>query len=200
MRTTLIPLLLLGFIAVNGLQAQGKYWGVTPEVGFSQFGGTAVKDSAGESRHFHPSSSISIGLRIDRTTGSVGFAVSLLYDQTGMVETGDPIALTVHDIVKLYSIRPEITFRVVDAGPSSLFVHGGPVFERWQLAGEDPRHRVGGQGAISIRAPLGGRLALQVRWEATLSPSILERQELPAGFRLRSNLHSRLGLGIRLRL
>lgn len=199
MRATLM-ILLIACTTCGLLEAQERAWGVTPEIGLSRFSGTAVKDSAGESRSFHPSSSTSVGIRVDRTGRNIGFAVGVFYDVTGMVETGEPIALTIHDIVKLYSVRPAVSVRIFNAGPSAVFITCGLALERWQLAGEDARHRLGGQGAIGVRAPLGGQFFLQVRWEASLSPSILENQELPDDFKLRGNLQTKLGIGIRLGL
>jgi hypothetical protein len=191
--------LVLQLLSGSGLQAQASRWGLTPEVGLSRFGGSATRDSAGH-ESFRPSSSTSIALRMDCTADGIRVAITLLYEKTGIMETGDEVAITLHDLVQLYSVRPELALRLLRLGPGGLWAHGGISLERWQLAGEDPRNRIGALAGLSVSAPLGGGFSMEVRWEGTLSRSVFTQQDLPSRFSLRNTVHSRLGLGLRLGL
>lgn len=185
--------------SVTGLAAQAPGWGVAGEIGFSRFSGTSTSDSSGDTS-FRPSPSTSLALRLDRNASRIGVAVTILYEKTGVMEAGDQVAVTVHDIVKLYAVRPELGFLLLRLGAGTLWAHGGISVERWRLAGEDPRYRFAGLGGLSINAPLGDVFSTEIRWEGSLSRSVLTRHDLPTGFSTRNTFHSRVGLGIRLGL
>lgn len=184
--------------AVTNLSAQGSHWGLTPEIGFSRYHGSAREDSTDTT--INPSAATSIGLRVDRTGNRIGWAVAILYEKTGVVETDAHLAVTIHDIITLYALRPEFSARLAQLGPTSLNAHAGLSIERWEMPGKAPKYLPSGLGGVSIQAPLGDLFSLEVRWEATLSTSVFSAEDLPGGFHSQHTLHSRLGLGIRLGL
>lgn len=194
-RLALLAVLTMG---VSSLSAQSYHWGLTPEIGFSHWSGTAGEDSTDQS--LRPSPSTSIGLRLDRTGKRIGWAVAILYEKTGIMETDAHLAVTFHDIIKLYALRPEVSLRLAQLGPTSLNAHAGLSVERWEMPGKDPRYLPSGLAAVSLQAPLGDHFSIGVRWENTLSSSVFSEEDLPSGFSTRNTVHSRLGLGIRLGL
>ena len=179
------------------LRSQDREWGIAPEIGFSHFSGSSADDT---SLSFRPSPSTSVGLRLDASVHGLVIAVGVLYEETGLMENGPSLAITAHNTIKLLAVHPEVSLRLLRLGAANLRLHVGIAINRWSLVDEKARSRLGGLGGFSVEAPIGARTTLQVRWEGSLSRSIFDEGDLPAGFKPRSTFHSRLGLGIRLGL
>lgn len=197
------PVLLL-MALVSGtsqmLAAQAGRWGLTAEIGLSWFQGSARRDSAGSTDDLHPSPSRSVGLRVDRRGGRVGIALTALYEQTGLVDAADKVSITLNDVAKLFSLRPEIWGRVLTLRALTVEAHGGLSLDYWQFAGMENRIKPGAMGGLTVVAPIGGAFDLRVRWEGSLSGSLINPGELPPSFELRRSFHSRLGFGVRMGL
>lgn len=196
MRRVLLLIVMSGGVSTI-LMGQSAAWGITAEVGQSWFAGGARRDSAGVD-YFQQSPSRFTSLRFDRTGNRIGFAITLLYERTGLRNTTENVDFTFHDLVTLYSIRPEVSIRGFSIGAVRVDPHLGIPIEYWQISGEESRLRVGVLGGLTLVTPLGGSFALRLRWEGGLTGSIFEDSELPAAFEVKPSLHSRLGLGIRL--
>src|SRR5262245_11218204 len=110
MRLALVVLMLSS--TANLLAAQSHRWGLTGEIGLSWFAGSSRRDSVGVD-YLHPSPSRSAALRIDRAGGRVGLALTLLYEKTGLQDEADDVSVTINDVVKLYSVRPEVFVTVL---------------------------------------------------------------------------------------
>jgi hypothetical protein len=199
MRPVLIVLALVSGMS-RMLAAQSGRWGLTAEIGLSWFQGSARRDSAGIADDLHPSPSRSVALRVDRRGRRVGLALTALYEQTGLQDAADEVSITINDVAKLYSIRPELWGRVLTLKAVTVEAHGGVSLDYWQFAGMPNRIKAGAIGGLTLVAPIGGAFALRVRWEGSVSGSVINAGELAPSFELRRSFHSRLGFGIRLGL
>lgn len=197
-------LFLIALALVSGrsetLSAQTGKWGLTAEMGLSWFSGSARRDSAGAVDDLHPSPSRSVSLRVDRRGGRLGIALTALYEKTGLVDATDEVSITVNDVSKLYSLRPEIWGRILTLKALALEAHGGLSLDYWQFAGMENRVKAGAMGGLTLVAPIAGAFGLRLRWEGSLSGSLINPGELPPSFERRRSFHSRLGFGIRLEL
>ncbi len=200
MRIALTFAAILTALASHSAAAQHRGWGITPEIGFSHFRGTARDESTNPDVSAGPSASTSLGIRLDHAVGRVRLALTLLYEEAGLVEGNGEISVTANNVLKLFALHPELSAPLFQLGKASLRVHAGAAIDKWSPAEEDPRTRFGLLAGLSLETPLSGGASLSIRWEATSGRSVLAEEDLPAGFKLHNTFHSRLGLGIRLGL
>jgi hypothetical protein len=89
---------------------------------------------------------------------------------------------------------------VVSLGSAEVIAAVGPALDRWTLEGADPRIRVGGEGRLKVRMPLGERIALENGLIVGLSASPWEAGDLtPSEFRQTLRTLA-VSAGIRVRL
>jgi opacity protein-like surface antigen len=200
MRTVLIGIALLAGAASVSAYAQERKWDLTPEIGFSHFSGTARDETTTPHVSASPSPSMSVGVRVDRAFGQVRVAMTLLYEETGLVEGSSDVTVTANNVLKLFAIHPEMSLPLFRVGNAAIRAHAGVAIDRWGPADEKARTRFGLLAGLGLESPLSRRVSLAIRWEGTSGKSMLIEDDLPAGFELRNTFHSRLGLGIRLGL
>ncbi|MEO8199840.1 MAG: hypothetical protein ABI679_04890 [Gemmatimonadota bacterium] len=180
------------------LLGQG-HWGITGEVGAAQFSGHAHSVSGLETTG-HPAAASTWGIRLDHGTGRARLSVGLLYSTTGVEFESDDLVAGVKNLLTLLEISPELSWQALHAGACSVRFHGGMVIDRWSPDGDPARTALGGLAALSLEAPLSHRANIAVRWEATLTQSVFDDNDLPADFERKQGFRRRLGIGIRFSL
>jgi hypothetical protein len=109
--------------------------------------------------------------------------------------------VAVNGVFTLYSISPELVYRMGSVGTANqLLLHLGPLFEVWSVADEEAQTRIGAQGAVSFRVPLGSRLAGSVTAGAALIPSPFGQDQLTTGFQPKALWRRRFAGGLQYRL
>ena len=196
----LIGIALLAAVNSASAYAQERNWGLTPEIGFSHFSGTARDETSTPHVSASPSASMSVGVRVDRAFGQVRVALTLLYEETGLVEGNTDITVTANNVLKLSAVHPEISLPLLRLGNAAIRAHAGVAIDRWGPADEKARTRFGLLAGLGLESPLSRRVSLAIRWEGTAGKSMMVEGDLPAGFELRDTFHSRLALGLRLGL
>ncbi|MEP7326818.1 MAG: hypothetical protein ABI836_12775 [Gemmatimonadota bacterium] len=200
MRIVLTFAAILAAVVSHSASAQQRHWGITPEIGFSHFHGTARDETTNPEVSAGPSPSTSVGFRLDREIGRVRLGITLIYEETGLVEGNSDISVTANNVLKLLGLHPELSAAVLRLGRASVRAHAGAAIDKWSPADEPSRTRFGLLAGLTLESPLSSGANLSIRWEGTSSRSILAEDDLPAGFELHNTFHSRLGLGIRLGL
>ncbi|HEV8123407.1 MAG TPA: hypothetical protein VGP80_04140 [Gemmatimonadales bacterium] len=200
MRTALTVIVLLAGAAPASGYAQERQWGLTPEIGFSHFSGTASDETTDQHVSASPSPSMSVGARLDRAFGRVRVALTLLYEETGLVEGNSDVTVTANNVLKLSAIHPEMSLQLFRLGNAAIRAHAGVAIDRWGPADEKARTRFGLLAGLDFESPVSHRVTLAIRWEGTSGKSMLIEDDLPAGFELHNTFHSRLALGLRLGL
>jgi hypothetical protein len=74
------------------------------------------------------------------------------------------------------------------------------VIDQWTPDGDPKRTTLGGLAAVSVEAPLSQRLALAVRYEAAITRSVFDSNDLPADFERKQGVRQRVGFGARIRI
>jgi hypothetical protein len=184
---------LLGLGAIP-LEAQG-HWGVSIEFGMASFSGHAESGTLEASAH--PSSTGTWGLRLDRTGRKVQFSVGLLIASTGVEVEDDDASAEAKDILELLEIAPQVSYLIFQPREAAVRLHAGAIIDHWSPEGDDSRTRVGGLGALSIDIPFSSRFAVQVRWEATITGSVFDEDDLPIELERKSGWSQRWVVGAR---
>lgn len=123
------------------------------------------------------------------------------YAAAGLALEGSDAVAAVNGVFKVYSAAPELIYRIATLGAANqLALHGGPLFEVWSIIDQDSRTRIGVQGTVSLKVPLGGRFAGSLMAGAALIPSPFEEGQLGPPFELRALWRRRVAVGLDYRL
>jgi hypothetical protein len=174
-------------------------WMVGLDVGADRFWGGS-EEIAPEHRSFRPYRPTTFGATLERSFGSGGVGLRLLYAGASLALEGSDAVVAAKGVFKVYSASPEVSYRIASVGSSSqVLLRVGPLFEVWSIVDEKSRTRIGIQGAASLGIPLGGRFAGTLSAGAALIPSPFEDGELQ-GFDLRALWRRRFAAGLQYRL
>ena len=188
---TCFALLLVSVIATP-LSGQ---WTLSPEVGLTAFGGTG-RDSSG--LRVGPTRASVLALRFGRESPRVGFGVRVLTGLTGFgASDGDLTVIQEHQL-RLVEIAGVLSRPVARVGISSrLVVEAGPVLDIWTPQGGSSRTRVGAVLAAVWILPVTARLDAALRVEGTLTGSLVDPADVPAGAERRATWRRGVGFGLR---
>jgi len=186
----LLPGLLLVF--QPRLAAQ---WSLAVEATASYYGGTS-RDSGADPTAFRPHHPTSVGLRVDRRFGRLGFGVG-----AALIAENSSVGAILKDALDLFEVAPELALLLGRVGPSpAVRVHAGPLIDVWSPEGADTRTRTGGQVGLSLEWPVSRRFAGTLRGAAALTSCLFKEGELPPGFERRAMWRRSVSLGLRYRL
>src|SRR5918998_5590468 len=173
-------------------------WIVKAEVGADRFWGGS---RSAEGRSLLPYRPTTFGVGLERAGGSVGIGLQLRYATAALGVVGAEGVVAVNGVFTLYSISPELVYRLGSVGSANqLLLHLGPLFEVWSVTDEEAQTRIGAQGAVSFRVPLGSRLAGSVTAGAALTPSPFGEDQLTTEFERRPLWRRRFAAGLQYRL
>jgi hypothetical protein len=174
-------------------------WMVGIEVGADRFWGGS-EELAPEHRSFRPYRPTTFGAAVERSFGSGGVGLRLLYSEASLALEGSDAVVAAKGVFKVYSASPEASYRIASVGSSTqVLLRVGPLFEIWTVVDEKSRTRIGVQGAASLGIPLGARFAGTLSAGAALIPSPFDAGELP-GYELRTLWRRRFAAGLQYRL
>jgi hypothetical protein len=175
-------------------------WAVTAEIAADRFWGGSVENT-GERRSFRPYRPTTLGVGLERRAGRLGAGLRLRYASAGLALEGADAVVAVKGIFTIYSVAPEILYRLISVGSvSRLVLHGGPLLEVWSVEDEDAQTRIGIHGAVSLDLPVGGRFAGLVMAGAAVTPSPFEQGQLGPDFERRALWRRRIAAGLSYRL
>lgn len=197
--SSLLPAFLAVLLASAWCPPVQAQWFAEIEVGADRFwGGTA--DTTPESPSFRPyrPTTFSVGLARRGTTVAIG--LRLQYMSASLALEGAEAALAVKGIFEVYSAAPEVIYRLTTVGQNELLLHGGPLFEVWSATDAESQTRVGVQGAVTLRVPLGGRFTGTLEAGAAVIPSPFTEDQLVQGFERRALWRRSVAGGLQYRL
>ena len=175
-------------------------WTLGIEIGAERFWGASAERSPPH-RSFRPYRPTTFGMLVARRGRRVGVALQLRYTQASLALEGGDAVVAVKGVFKVFSASPELSYRIASLGPGNeLLLHAGPLFEVWSVVDEDSRARVGGQSALSLGIPLGGRLGVLLSAGVGLMKSPFARDELDPTYDLRALWRRRFAVGMQYRL
>jgi hypothetical protein len=174
-------------------------WVVTAHVGADRFWGGPV-ETGDQLRSFRPYRPTTLGIGLERRGRTLGAGLSLGYSSAGLALEGADALVAAKGVFDVYSAAPELFYRITALGANELMVHGGPLFEVWKIIDEDSKARVGGHASVSLRVPLGGRVAGSLTAGVALIPSPFSSDLLSPGFENRALWRRRLAGGLEYRL
>jgi hypothetical protein len=170
------------------------------EVGADRFWGGSLAKAAPR-RSFHPYRPTAFGVNIERRAGKLALGVRLRYSSAGLALEGADGAAIANGVFRVYTVAPEVVYRLATlASVNRIQVHAGPLFEVWSILDEESETRVGIQGALSFRVPLGGGLEGSIMAGAALIPSPFAADQLDVNFERRALWRRRLAAGMEYRL
>ena len=171
-------------------------WTLGAEVGSDRFWGGSVETTA-ERRSFRPYRPTTFGVRVERRPGRLGAGLRLRYTSASLALEGADAVVAAKGVFTVYSAAPELSYRIISMGSvNQLVLHLGPLFEVWSVIDENSETRVGGQGAVSLNVPLGGRFGGSIMAGAALIPSPFGKAQLDPGFERRALWRRRFAVGL----
>jgi hypothetical protein len=175
-------------------------WSIGVEVGSDRFWGSSI-ETADPHRSFRPYRPTSLGLALERRGGRLAVALRLRYAGASLALEGQDAAVVVKGIFSHYAAAPELVYRIATIGAANeLRLHAGPVFELWTVEGEDSQFRAGGQVAVSLRIPFGGRFAGSLTAGGAVTGSPLSEGQLLEGYERRALWRRSVAAGLEYRL
>ena len=161
-------------------------WTVGIDVGADRFWGGSA-ETTGEGTSFRPYRPTVLGLGLEHRSNSVAIGLRLHYTDAALALQGEEGAVVADGVFDVYAASPELGYRVATLGSANeLFLRGGPLIELWRLPSEEDRARVGFQGSVSLRVPLGGRFAGTLLAGGAVIPSPFHQDELLENFEPRT--------------
>ncbi len=193
-----LPLLGLLLVSQPRLAAQ---WSLAVEATASYYGGSS-RDSGADPTAFRPHHPTSVGLRVDRRFGRLGFGVgTALGGGVDLIAENSSVGAILKDALDLFEVAPELALLLGRTGPGpAVRVHAGPLIDIWSPEGADTRTRTGGHVGLSLEWPVSRRFAGTLRGAAALTSSLFKEGELPPGFERRAMWRRSVSLGLRYRL
>jgi hypothetical protein len=190
--------LLLGPVATRLPAQQG--WGLSLELGRAGFHGHARSVGISPETSGHPSAAGTYAIRIDRTGRRTSFSIAALIATTGVEFESEDASAEVRNLLELIEISPEIAIQVFHPREVAVRLHAGVVLDRWRPEGENSRTALGALGAVSLEVPLSHRVGVTLRWQADVTGSVFDEDDLPPDFERRSGWSERWVVGARYRL
>jgi hypothetical protein len=179
--------------------AQGQ-WAVGVRIGADRYWGGSV-ETAPERRSFRPYRPTTVGVGFQRRADRLGLGLRLQYSEASLALEGEEAVVAVKGVFSIYSVSPELVYRISRLGSENeLLLHAGPLVEVWDIIDEDSKVRFGGQGAVSLRVPLGGRFAGSLAAGAALTSSPFTRDQLEQEFEPRALWRRTVTAGLEYRL
>ncbi len=192
-------LLLPGLLLVSSPRLAAQ-WSLAVEATASYYGGTS-RDSGTDPTAFRPHHPTSVGLRVDRQFGRLGFGVGAALTGADLIAENSSVGAILKDALDLFEVAPEVALLLGRSGPGpAVRVHAGPLIDIWSREGEDTRTRAGGQAGLSLEWPVSRRFAGSLRVAAAVTESLFREGELPPGFERRAMWRRSVSLGLRYRL
>ena len=189
---TCFALLLVRLATTPALSGQ---WSLTPEVGLTAFSGSA-RDSGG--LRVGPTRATVIGLRFGRETRGSGIDLRILTGSSGFGATDGDLTVIQEHQLHLVEIAGFFSWRVVQIGTSSrLGLEAGPVLDVWMPQDGSSRSRCGAVAALAWAFPVSRRLDAALRLEGTLTGSLFDPADLPAGAERRATWRRGVGFALR---
>ena len=174
-------------------------WSIGAEVGGDRFWGGSV-EKQGLHRAFRPFRPTTFGLSLERHGRVFSVGVTMRYSSAGMSLEGDEAVSVVKGVFTMYSVAPQLSYRIATAGPNRVVLHGGPLFEIWRAVDENSETRLGAHGALSLNVPLGRKFAASIAAGAAVIGSPFSEQQLVAEFERRALWRRRFTAGLEYRL
>ena len=175
-------------------------WSVGAEVGGDRFWGGSV-EREGLRRSFRPFRPTTLGISLARDGRLFSIGVTMRYSSAGMALEGDDALSVVKGIFTVYSVAPELRYRIATLGQANgVVVHAGPLFEIWRAVDERSETRVGAHSALSLYVPLGGNFGASIAAGAAVIGSPFSNQQLVAEFERRPLWRRRFSAGLEYRL
>ena|SRR5215210_4137400 len=175
-------------------------WTVSFGVGSDRFWGGS-EEAAPEGKSFRPYRPTVLGVGIEHRGQSMGFGLGVRYTAASLGLEGPDVVLAVQGAFTVVGLAPEVSYRLATLGPGNrLLVHLGPLLELWHPVDEDWRVRAGGQAAVSLVVPVGGRFGLSVSGNLAVVSSPFEADELLNQYDLRPLWRRGIAAGLRYQL
>src|SRR5919107_1141152 len=194
-RTAMLSTLL--FLLVTPASAQ---WAVSLDVGSDRFWGGS-QEIAPEGKSFRPYRPTVLGLGLEHHGERLGLGLGLRYTAASLGLEGPGAVVAAEGAFTVIGVAPEVSYRVATLGPGNrLLVHLGPVLEVWHLVDQEWRVRAGGQAAVSLVVPVGGRIGLTVGGNLAVVSSPFRTEELLNQYDLRPLWRRGVAAGLQYRL
>src|SRR5215213_5013912 len=160
-------------------------WSLSLGVQSDRFWGGSV-ENAPERKSFRPYRPTLIAVGLERRAGSAGLALRVRYTEASLGLEGSDAVVALKGAFTVLGIAPELNYQLLTLGPGNrVLVHAGPLLEFWDPVDVQSRTRLGAQGAVSLRIPMGGRFGLSLAGSVALIASPLQSDELIDGYELR---------------
>jgi hypothetical protein len=203
LRLHLVFLLLLARPAILPAQDSGPAagWSLTLGGEGMRFGRVARDTAVPADREsdLRPNGRAGLRAMLARTVGAWEVQLELGWAQ-GDAEVSSPV-LTVRDRtldLSRYRLAPGLERRAGRVGAGELAVGLAPTLDLWTAGGES-RFRLGLEGRVALRVPLG-RMALENRLALGLSGPPLNQEDLGDDFERKNLISAAFGVGLRLPL
>ena len=160
-------------------------WTVSFGVGSDRFWGGS-EEVAPEGKSFRPYRPTVLGVGLEHRGQSMGLGLGVRYTAASLGLEGPDVLLAVEGAFTVVGLAPEVSYRLATLGPGNrLLVHLGPLLELWHPVDEDWRVRAGGQVAVSLVVPLGGRFGLSFGGNVAVISSPFQSDDLLNQYDLR---------------
>src|SRR5918994_1580855 len=153
-------------------------WSVGAEVGADRFWGGSIENTEDE-RSFHPYRPTTLGAHVQWERHNLGVGIRLGYMSAGLALEGADAAVVAKNVFSVYSMAPEVLYRVAIVGPAN---------------------RLGVQGRLALHVPLGLKLEGVLSAGAALMPSPFAKGQLEPPFERRALWRRSLTAGLQYRL
>jgi hypothetical protein len=164
-------------LSVNCTPAVAQ-WVVSLEIGAERFWGGSIETTP-EQRSFRPYRPTTLGIGLERKADDLGIALRFRYAEAPLALEGEEAALAVKGIFDVYSIAPELSYRLVTVGHDvPITLHAGPLVEVWSIVDEGSKTHVGAHGEVSLTVPLGSGLAGTFLAGGAVMPSPFSPEQL----------------------
>ena len=192
MRGLPVTLLLLGLVPL--CRTAAAQWGLAAEIGVARFGGSARDTSGTVVGPYRPTT---VGLRVESGAGGVALALTVMYAKTGVAGERDGFAVVQYDAASLWDVAPQVSLRLARFGAGvEARLEGGPAVDVWTVDGES-RTRFAAHAGAALQWPLARALTGSLRLTGSLSQSVFDEAEMPAGTERRSTRRLGIALGVR---
>jgi hypothetical protein len=162
---------------------QGQ-WSVGAEVGADRFWGGSLETTEGE-RSFLPYRPTTFGARVQWEGPTVGAGLRLGYFAAGMALEGADVLSLANGVFTVYSLAPELRYRIAGIRANRLILAAGPLLEIWKALDEKSETRLGVQGALALHVPLAWKLEAVLSGRVALIPSPFAEEQLEPPFERR---------------
>jgi hypothetical protein len=181
--------------ALTAPAALAGQWSLTPEVGLTAFGGSS-RDSGGV--RIGPTRATVFGLRLGRESPRLSVGLRILTGSTGIGATDGDLTVIQEHQLQLLEFAGVFSWRVAQIGSASrLGLEAGPVLDVWMPQGASSRSRFGAVAALAWAFPVSPRLDAALRLEGTLTGSLFDAADLPAGAERRATWRRGASLALR---